>query len=632
MSGVFGIVDFAASRVEPEAFRQLAESAMYRAPGGIGYRFLGEAGLAFLALHPEEGGLEQPLLDQRRQVCVLFDGRLDNRPELIARLAPAGGADASDATLLLAAYGEWGEACTDQLLGDFAFAVWDAGRHLLLCAVDPLGIKPLHYARVGSLVCFGSDALQVLAHPAVPDDYNESEIAAYLANQCEDPERSFFAAIHKLAPGQRLIATPEGMRVERYWSPRPAEIRYARDEDYAAHFLDIFQRSVTDRLRGTGSSAGIAMSGGLDSTSVAALAQRSSGARIRAYTFVFDRLPECDERSYSRVMAEELGLEIEPVEAERLWKLDSQMFPTYSADTPFVGWRSCYEEIFRRMQAQGSRVLLLGHGGDQLLRGSLKVCGERLRRGDLAVVAEAARHAGRRGESIFRSFYRYFVRPGLPAGADRLLRSSVGKREALLPPWIRADFARRAGFTERMQVRSRKMFETPARQEIYASLVGVPWYWRLANWYDRSAAAFGIEVRHPFLDRRLFEYVLAIPAEQLFRFESSKGLLRRAMTGILPERIRARQGKTGFQSFMHLALQTQAVGEIAQILTSLRCAEAGVADGEQLRSAFLNYLDGKLDGSRGALWQTISLEVWLRRCEAHRAGGMARPLKASAAA
>ncbi len=88
MSGVFGIVDFATLRVEPEAFRRLAESAMYRAPAGIGYRFLGEAGLAYLARHPEEDGWAQPLLDRRQQVCVLFDGRLDNRPELIARLVP----------------------------------------------------------------------------------------------------------------------------------------------------------------------------------------------------------------------------------------------------------------------------------------------------------------------------------------------------------------------------------------------------------------------------------------------------------------------------------------------------------------------------------------------------------------
>jgi asparagine synthase (glutamine-hydrolysing) len=171
-----------------------------------------------------------------------------------------------------------------------------------------------------------------------------------------------------------------------------------------------------------------------------------------------------------------------------------------------------------------------------------------------------------------------------------------------------------------MRVKPPQRFANPARQEIYAGLAGVPWYWRLANWYDRSAAAFGIEVRHPFLDRRLFDYVLAIPPEQLFRFDSSKNLLRRAMVGSLPERLRRRPGKTGFQSFLDSALKTQAVGEITGILTSLRCAEAGVVDGKQLQLAFLNFLDGKADRSRGALWQTLSLELWLRRCEPKRDG------------
>ncbi|HEY4597505.1 MAG TPA: asparagine synthase-related protein, partial [Thermoanaerobaculia bacterium] len=227
MSGLFGIVDFAAPRIEPEGFR------------------------------------------------VLLDGRLDNRPELIARLSPAKGLEASDAEILLAAYLEWGDACVDRLLGDFAFAIWDAGRRRLLCAVDPLGIKPLHYAQVGSLICFASDAVQVLRHPAVPDGYNEVEIAAYLAGGCEDPERSFFAAVHKLGPGRRLVVEKGGLRAERYWSPAPEEIRYPRDEDYVDRFRELLQRAVTDRMRGAGSFVGIAMSGGLDSTSVAALAQRA---------------------------------------------------------------------------------------------------------------------------------------------------------------------------------------------------------------------------------------------------------------------------------------------------------------------------------------------------------------------
>jgi asparagine synthase (glutamine-hydrolysing) len=576
MSGLCGLVDFAAPHIEPEGLRALAESASYRAPGGIGYRCLGEAGLAHLARHA--GDPDQPLLDPVGQVCGALDGRLDNRSELIALLAPEEGAAASDARLLLAAYLRWGESCTDHLLGDFAFAVWDAGRHRLLCAVDPLGIKPLHFARVGALVCFASDAVQVLRHPAVPDGYDEAEIAAYLGSRCEDPERSFFAAVRKLAPGHRLIADAGGLRVERYWSPQPAEIRYARDEDYAAHFLELFQRAVADRLRGAGSFAAIAMSGGLDSTSVAALAQRSPGPGARAYTFAFDRLSECDERTYSRAMTEELGLEAEPIAVETLWSLESRTPLPLSPDTPFAGWRTCYEEIFQRMAAGGARILLTGHGGDDLLRGSSLVYAERLRRGDWSAVREVVRRARRAGKSVSRSFYDYFGRPYLKS----------------FPAW------------------------KPSRREVYANLVETPWYWRVANWHDRSSAVSGIEVLHPFLDRRLFEYVLAIPGEQLFRLDGYKNLLRRSMSGILPERIRMREDKTRFTSFLDFVLLERVADEVQELLQAPRSADLGMLDKDQLRSAYQGWATGNRDVSRRALWYALTLEIWLRRCEVIR--------------
>lgn len=620
MSGIMGVVDFGAPRIDPVDLRSMAELSSYRAPGGTGYLFLNEAGLAFQALQaPAPGaGLDQPLLEPRHQVCLVIDGRLDNRSDLIGRLGPADGQATSDAALLLAAYLEWGVECTGHLLGDFAFAIWDASRRQLLCAVDALGIKPLHYAQVGSLLCFASDAIQVLLHPAVPDDYNEQEIAAYLASQAEDPQRSFFGAIHKLAPGHRLIVKSDTLRAERYWMPCPCEIRYSKDEDYAAHFFEIFQRAVTDRLRDAGAFAGVAMSGGIDSTSVAALAHRAASS-TRAYTFVFDRLAECDERSYSRAMTEELGLEVESVEAERLWSMESQSALPHSPDTPFVGWQTCYQEVFRRMSAGGSRVLLMGHGGDDLLRGSLQVYAERLRRGDLWAIHEVVRHARGRHKPVLRSLYRHFGRPHLPAGVDRMLSLAVRKREAPLTSLIQPGFELRNPLRDRLSgSRTRRVFASSAREEVYDDLVGIPSYWRLANWHDRNAAAFGIEVRHPFLDRRLFEYVLAIPGEQLFRLSRTKNLLRRSMEAVLPERIRLREGKTLFTRFLDFVLLEQASGQILELLKTPRSAELGILDAEKLQAAYLGFVRGRTEESRRAFWYAINVEIWLRRCEAIR--------------
>jgi asparagine synthase (glutamine-hydrolysing) len=616
MSGICGALDFAALRIDPENLRCMAEPSSYRAPGGTGYLFLNEAGLAYQALRAPSAGaaLDQPRLEPRHQVCLVMDGRLDNRSDLIHRLEPAEGLAVSDDGLLLAAYLEWGVECTNHLLGDFAFAVWDAPRKRLFCAVDALGIKPLHYAQVGSLLCFASDAIQVLLHPAVPGDYDESEIAAYLDGQAEDPEQSFFAAIHKLGPARRLIVENGNLHAERYWSPDPGEIRYPRDEDYADRFRELFQRSVADRLRGCGELAGISMSGGLDSTSVAACSRREPGPRLRAYSYVFHRFTECDEQSYSRAMTDELGLEVEPVAVEALWSLESQGELPVSADTPFTGWRSCTAEIFRRLEAAGSRVLLTGHGGDDLMQGSSLVYAERLRRGDLGAVRDVVRHARSQSSSVVRSLYRHFGRPHVSAGAERVLRQALGMGQEDTPPWIEPDFAQRARRSSRR--RPAEPGRSPSRRAVHAKMVGTPWYWRLANWHDRNSASFGIEVRHPFLDRRLVEYVLALPGEHLFRLGNSKSLLRQAMREVLPERIRLRADKTRFTPFIDFILLERSAGEIAQLLREPRSAALGLLKGDALRSAYLSLIHGGLAAPRRAVWYAISLEIWLRRCEA----------------
>jgi asparagine synthase (glutamine-hydrolysing) len=226
-----------------------------------------------------------------------------------------------------------------------------------------------------------------------------------------------------------------------------------------------------------------------------------------------------------------------------------------------------------------------------------------------------------RREPLLRLFYRHFGRPHLPTRADRLLRSVLGvKRDTLsLPRWINPDLARRADLEGRdRSFSSRWAAGRSARQEIYTHLVAIPGYWRISNWHDRSAAIYGIEVRHPFLDRRLFEYVLSIPGEQLFRLGRSKDLLRRSMTGILPESIRLRNRKTSFAPFLDFLFRGRAASEIRELLRAPVAADMGFLDGESLRTAALEYLDGGNAELRRDLWYAITSEIWLRRCEASR--------------
>jgi asparagine synthase (glutamine-hydrolysing) len=562
----------------------------------------------FLAVDLEHGAIDPADGDLR----LVADARLDNRQELIDALDPEGGKSVSDASLILAAYRCWGDRCPEHLLGDFAFAVWDASRHRILCAVDPLGVKPLHWARQGDRFWFASDALGVLRDLSLPRTLDETVLSDYLANRLEDSHRSFFRAVHRLSPGHRLVAMSGVERLERYWDPAPEPIRYRRKQEYALHFSELLERSVADRLRTDGPWIGIAMSGGLDSSSVAALArrnlERNGGPRLLASSFVFPQHPECDEQVYLESLRHELDLEVERINFEQFWSLDGAEDSFRDVDTPFTGWRSCYGELLRRLAVRGGRVLLMGHGADDLLRGSTLAGLDRLRRGDLSILTQIVRAARSRGQSVPRALYRVLGKPLLPSGAARLLRQPTLQA----PPWLLPDFVRRTGLEKRL--------DTPrqfggAREEIYSNTVGTAWYSRIVHWHDRNASRYGIEVRHPFLDRRLFELVLAFPPEEIWEPSASKSLLRRAMVGVLPEVVRGRKTKTRFISFLDFVLREKEADRIEELLGAPLAGDMGILDRDRLLAAYREYRRGGSPALRAPLWHAVTLEIWLKRIQ-----------------
>lgn len=603
MSGLFGVLDFSGAR--------------------------GPAGPCRLAFLEPSGGL-QPVRSPDSAVHVVADLRLDNRRELIARLTDDGvpvPESPRDADLLLAAYLRWGEECPLHLLGDFAFVLWDSRRRRLVAACDPVGIKTLHHARIGSLLCLASEARQVLQHPAVPCRLDEGGVADYLLDGTEDPARTLFLDVRRLLPGHCLVATSGGERIARYWSLDPdARTVYRRDEDYAAHFLDLFTRAVNDRLRTESGSVGILMSGGLDSSSVAAAARRRLPAArgLFAVSFLFERLRECDEREFIQAAADGLGLERETVLAERFPVLDPEACRP-SLESPSLAWDRCFQEALRRTRSRGARVLLTGHGGDDLMLGSYLVYADRLRRGDPRAVLEVARYAMAQGRDHGRILYRYLVQPLLPGRADQALRRLLGRAPgAELPGWIDAGFARRNGLAGRIQDEPRS-----AREALYGHFRQTPWD-RAAHWYNQHAAAFGIEVRHPFLDRRLVEFILSIPPQKLFRAGLSKPLLRQAMTGVLPETVRMRKDKTRLGAFLSLSAGSGTRSRIESLLAAPLAAELGIFDADHLRAAWRRSQEGKLGELDGLLWYSISLEIWLR--EHGACLGLAPPVASQPAA
>jgi asparagine synthase (glutamine-hydrolysing) len=617
MSGICGLVDFSGRPVATEELLQIAEAARHRGPDGIRYRARGAAAFCHLALDAtaEAACEQQPLCTPDGAVWLVADLRLDNRKDLLRALEPSGflppGRTAGDGEILLAAFLVWGESCVDRLLGDFAFAIWDGRSRTVLCARDPLGVKPLCYARIGSLFCFASEAQQILRHPAVDRSFDEQSVADHLAGCSQDTGRSFFRQISRLPPGHRLTAAVDGDCLERTWAPEwIEEERKLSGEEGALHFREVFEEAVRARLRTQGR-IGIALSGGLDSPSIAAVAQRhlrvSQSPMLLSYSFAFDSLKECDERPYIKTLAEAEGFETTFIPAEESWLLAAEDFDRVSLESPYQGWLSCHLKGMQSLTDRGARVFLSGHGADDLLHGSPLTVSERLLSGNLKAIAEVWRYAQLRG------LYRLLISPLLPRRLDLSLRRLTRRRlPPQVPDWMDSSFVRATGVAERLEKPRNGHWQGMAQRACRTHL-GLAHYEQTILWQDRITAAFGIEARHPFLDRRLAELVLAMPPGQLFKLDCPKSLLRRAMAGILPEPLRLRRQKTTFGSFMDISLREKAAHKIATLLSSPLIADLGMVDGSKLRSAFTAYRYGQPNPDSRRIWFAITLELWLRR-------------------
>jgi asparagine synthase (glutamine-hydrolysing) len=536
MSGIVGIVSLDGDPVDESLLRRMTGSLTYRGPdrqkiwldgpAGFGHTLLGTA--------VESEREEQPAsLDGR--VWITADARVDGRGELVEQLASRGRSDlgaASDAQLILHAYHAWGEHCVEHLLGDFAFAIWDAGTRRLFCARDHFGVKPFYYAQVRGGIVFSNTLDCVRLHPEVGDGLNELAIGDFLLFGYNlRLDETTFADVRRLAPAHSLTCGQGTPRPRRYWTlPTDGRIRYRRPHDYVDHFKELLRSSVADRVRT--SPVGVWMSGGLDSASITAtarqlLSERGGPVELRAHTIVYDTLIPDEERHYARIAAEALGIEISYFPADgygplAFWGQSDLWTPEPSSD-PFL--LMCTHQM--KQAAQHSRVLLCGQGGDEVLWGTYVA--DLLGRLPLRELAA----------DLTRSLLLHHLRPG--AGIRSTLKKWLGyaSPRPAYPEWLDSGFAERAGLRARWE-HSRRVFETieehPLRPEAYRRLATAPWSSSFES-CDPGATRIPIEARNPFLDVRLASYLLAIPP---LPWCIDKQLLRLAMRGALPDPVRRR--------------------------------------------------------------------------------------------
>ncbi|HET7875173.1 MAG TPA: asparagine synthase-related protein, partial [Methylomirabilota bacterium] len=308
MSGIAGLYRLDGGPVDPVLLRAMTDAVAHRGPDGGDCWVDGPIGLGHRLLRstPESAQEKQPLSDESGDLCLVLDGRIDNRGELRAALAPDGlrlRSD-SDGELVLRAYARWGTACPARLIGDFAFALWDNRERRLFCARDPLGVRPFYYHTDGRRFSVASELQQLLVDPSRAAEPNEGMIAEYLACEITHREDTLYRDIFRLPPGHSLVVRPGGHVVSPYWDIDPSRaIRHGTSRDYAEHFRDVFDEAVRCRLRSANPIAA-ELSGGLDSSSVVATAAslapagRATGDGVETYSLVFPG-HACDESGYA---------------------------------------------------------------------------------------------------------------------------------------------------------------------------------------------------------------------------------------------------------------------------------------------------------------------------------------------
>jgi asparagine synthase (glutamine-hydrolysing) len=538
VSGIVGIVNLDGAPINRRLLDRMTDFMSYRGPDASATWVDGHVGFGHTMLRTTwEAETERQPLSLDGRVWLTADARIDGRADLIAALESRGRPDvkhANDAELILHAYHAWGEDCVDHLIGDFAFGIWDGREQRLFCARDHFGVKPFYYACRERCFVFGNTLNCLRLHPAVTDTLNEIAIGDFLLfGENQDDASTSFRDVSRLRAAHRLLMSADHAPCPvRYWSvPTDFHLHYSErsTDDVVEGFRESLSRAVRDRLRAK--RIALEMSGGLDSTSIAATTRDLSprgGGDLRAFCISYADLIPDREKEYADCAATALGMPITHVIADRfpLFEIPDAKLPR--PDPGHVGPLTAPWNRMAQSMAAHSRVVLTGWDGDTLL-------------------TEDPRHyfylllRTARLQSLLAALFSYMgtQRRPPPVGLRTVLKRLLGKSRSRppYPCWLEPEFERRTALSDRWRERAaRRPPPHPTRPYALRILALSTWA-HLFESYDSGVTGLPLEGRHPLVDIRVVDYLLRLPPVP---WCAGKHVQRVAMRGRLPERVRRR--------------------------------------------------------------------------------------------
>lgn len=613
MSGIVAWLRLDGGPAPEETFRRLMRASAYHGPDHSGTWNGGVIALGHhqLCTTPESESEKQPTSTSDGRVAVSFDGRLDNRTELLSMLAVFPAEPVPDVELLVRAYLRWGLDCVDHLIGDYGFALWDARERRLFCARDPLGVRPVFYAHHCDRVAVSSGLRELLASGWIPRDINEGMVGEYLTGNLHSVDDTLYRHVFRLPPGHRMTVDAAGVRVTRYWRPEAVSELRITPAEAAERFRALLFEAVRCRTRSQRPVAAH-LSGGLDSsTVVSVLGTLQSGGELaepfEAFTLTFPGL-SCDETAYASAVADRYGHPWHRVPAAELPAAGYETLAARYLDFPGYPNGNFAAPLLRRVRDRGCRVVLTGMGGDDWLAAATPVARtlDLLGSGQLSTLRHELE--GYSWPRVTGATLRHLLGRALDRAALRQPRNAAIRRQ--LPAWLAPAFVRRSKLAERISARPPvpRGWSWSRAERLALTHAGIRVH--PLETEHRTNSDVNIETRHPFYDVRLVEFLLALPDELCATQQTYKLLLREATRGLLPELIRTRQSKASFAHAFQTSLAADAVRRAFDRMGT-RSAPDWI-DGPLARAALHEHNTQGLGRHRWSLWCAYGIDAWWR--------------------
>ncbi|MCH8826426.1 MAG: hypothetical protein IIB16_05655 [Chloroflexi bacterium] len=629
MSGIAGVFNLDGSPVAAGLLDGMLRDISHLGPDDSGLWLRGVVGFAHTQLRttPESRYERQPLTLCNDKYTIVWDGRVDNRPQLIEELGPEVSVTefTPDAELALWSYVKWGDDAPKRLVGDFAFVIWDDSRQRIFAARDPMGLRTVYYHLTDDAFVFASDIRAITNYHGVAPRLNKLMVGLHLLGRNHEAEQTYYQGINQIAPAGRMSVDVNGVNKDLYWQPRPWDvIEYDTLEEYVEHFRTVFRLSVESKIRGI-TPIGITLSGGMDSTSIACTAadiikrNPSSDTKLTTFSSVFDDHEAADERSYIRHVLEKWDLEHNFILSDNLWAFK----PLQSRDVFFsqpyaVPFQARHEGTLQLARKANVRVILTGEGGDEQLNPGFAflldhLMGFRLRklRQELKFVAPNSR----------KSFYKAAFWALVPERIKRVYsRVRVGKA----PRWMNYQFLKSSGALSHTGITTEgHKFKDLHTETTFVGLRGLsrqPHFTYIRELWE----SYQVEPRHPFLDLRVIDFLSRLPPHLKFKQGWTKYLLRKAMEGVLPDEIISRPGKTIFNDLLVTGYREEK-DRIGKVLRDSRLISQGWVDGDRLRSYFDDVVQGNLSPGNRVMLSVLTYEDWMANYFDSNGGGTFAP-------